>query len=37
MINVKEQFLAFQEIEHILDLGVKILNTFEIDKKTRLD
>jgi hypothetical protein len=37
MTNAKESFLSEQETAHLLDLCVKVLTTFDIEKKTRLD
>lgn len=37
MTNAKEAFLSEAETNHLIDLCVKILNTVELDKKTRLD
>lgn len=37
MTNTKTPFLAHQETDHLLNLCVQVLTTFDIDKKTRLD
>ena len=37
MTNTKTAFLAHQETDHLLNLCVQVLTTFDIDKKTRLD
>lgn len=37
MTNVKEVFLQAHETNHLLDLGVQILTTFDLEKKTKLD
>lgn len=37
MTNVKEIFLQEHETNHLLDLCVKVLTTFDLEKKTKLD
>lgn len=37
LTNVKEPFLQVQETEHLLDLCVKVITTFDLEKKTKLD